>query len=329
MGKMNTSKGVPGVKIHYSFLKILTGSDLSRKRLPCMSAVSDKKGPVVWLTACIHGDEIAGVVIIQEIFRKIRRRLLCGELHAFPIMNPTGFETGSRNITVSSEDLNRSFPGDPEGSPGKRIAGIIFNTIMDTSPDLVLDLHNDWNKSIPYVLLDRNLESFPAGVHAMSRNLAVATGFLIVEDTDIMTGTLSCNLLMKGVPSLTFELGEPNRINEKNVAAGVGALWNILAHMGMVAGVNDTVIYDLPPVYSRGMVLRYSERPYSSKSGIIRFISEPGDVVKKGQPFARIVNAFGKNLQTVHALDDAIVLGHTDSSVVFPGMPITAFGMLG
>ena len=46
------------VRNHYSFKKIMTGSDLSRRRLPVMCATSGNPGPVVWLTACSHGDEV-------------------------------------------------------------------------------------------------------------------------------------------------------------------------------------------------------------------------------------------------------------------------------
>jgi len=60
---------------------------------------------------------------------------------------------------------------------------------------------------------------------------------------------------------------------------------------------------------------------------MIRFLARPGDVVRKGQPLAKIVNAFGRHMETVTALDDALVLGHTDSSAAFPGMPIMAFGI--
>ena len=110
-------------KVKYSFIKILTGSDLSRRRLPFMSIESRNTGPSVWLTACGHGDEVGGMVVIQEIFKILRKKpLLKGSVYAFPLMNPIGFETASRNITLSKEDLNRSFPGNINGSLAERIA---------------------------------------------------------------------------------------------------------------------------------------------------------------------------------------------------------------
>jgi predicted deacylase len=316
------------VKIGYSFQKILTGSDLSRRRLPLMSATSAAAGPVVWLTACGHGDEVCGIVIIQEVFRKIRRRLLRGAIYAFPLMNPLGFETASRQITLSREDLNRSFPGEPAGSLGKRIAHRIFTTIMETSPSLVLDLHNDWTKSIPYVLIDGSPGGLHKAAYEQTKSFARQTGLVAIVETERLTTALSYNLLLNNVPALTLELGEPYVINERNVEYGLGVIWNLLAQLQMIEPLEDRFRYPVPSAYGGGRLLRYSDKPYSSTSGIVRFLAKPGDVVSRGRPFARIVNAFGKHQETVQTLDDAIVLGHSDSSVVFPGMPIMAFGMI-
>ena len=328
MVKNNRIPKTDSVKIRCSFLNILTGSDLSRRRLPLMSATSAQPGPVVWLTACGHGDEVCGIVIIQEVFKKIQQQLLRGALHAFPLMNPIGFETASRNITVSREDLNRSFPGELTGSLGKRIAHHIFCTIMETSPSLVLDLHTDWTKSIPYTLIDSYHQQLNKAIYEKTKSLARQTGFVVVVDTDELNSTLSYNLLLNDVPALTLELGEPYVINEKNVKFGIGAIWNILADLEMIKPPDAHFSYPVPPAYRAGRLLRYSDKPYSSKSGIVRFLAKPGDEVKKGQPLAKIVNAFGKHQETVKAVNDAIVLGHSDSSVVFPGMPIMAFGMI-
>ena len=142
-------------RIRYSFLQILTGSDLSRRRLALMEAASPEPGPVVWVTACAHGDEVGGIAVVQELFRRLRRTpLRRGRLCAFPLMNPTGFEMMTRHLGVTQDDLNRAFPGDANGSLAQRIAHLIFTAITETAPRLVIDLHNDWIKSIPYVVID-------------------------------------------------------------------------------------------------------------------------------------------------------------------------------
>ncbi|MCI0733079.1 MAG: succinylglutamate desuccinylase/aspartoacylase family protein [Methylococcaceae bacterium] len=305
----------------------MTGSDLSRRRLPLMAATSANPGPVVWLTACSHGDEVSGIVVIQELFKSIRRRLLLGTVLSFPLMNPLGFETGSRTISMSGEDLNRSFPGNPNGSLGERIAHSIFDTIIATGPTLVLDLHADWIDSIPYILLDHD----PGILHQEAYRKAIAAGkeagMCLIVDAEELKRSLSFNLLLEDIPALTLELGKPYVVSEANVTCGLEAIWNILANLGMIAARDRLFRYPLPFEYSRGRLLKYSDKPYGSRTGIIRFLAKPGNVVKKGQPLAKIVNAFGRHQETLTALQDAIVLGHSDSSAAFPGMPVMAFGI--
>ena len=57
------------IETEFSSVKILTGSDLSQRKLPFMYARSVNQGPTVWFTAGIHGDEVGGMVVVQEIFR--------------------------------------------------------------------------------------------------------------------------------------------------------------------------------------------------------------------------------------------------------------------
>ncbi|MGH8553029.1 MAG: M14 family metallopeptidase, partial [Methylococcales bacterium] len=316
------------VKIQYSFKKAMTGSDLSRRRLPLMSATSVNPGPVVWLTACSHGDEVSGIVVIQELFKSIRRRLRCGSVRSFPLMNPLGFETGSRTISMSGEDLNRSFPGSPSGSLGERIAHSIFQTIVETEPTLVLDLHADWIESIPYILVDHDPGNQRSGAYQQAIGAAREAGMCLIVDTEVLKRSLSFNLLMRDIPALTLELGKPYVVSEPNVICGLEAIWNILASLGMIEPRERVFRYPLPPEAMQGRLLGYSDKPYGSRTGIIRFLAKPGNVVKAKQPLAKIVNAFGRHQETLTALEDAIVLGHSDSSAAFPGMPIMAFGIL-
>jgi predicted deacylase len=314
-------------KIKYSFLRILTGSDLSRRRLPLMAVESPRPGPVLWLTACVHGDEVGGIVIIHELFKRVRKQLVRGALCAFPLMNPLGFETASRDIILSKEDLNRSFPGNAEGSIAERIADTTFTTICRTTPTLVLDLHNDWRKSIPYTLIDPRPGQVDETVYRRAEEFGTHTGLLPILDTDILKKSLTYSLLQHNIPALTLELGEPYVVNEKNIEYGVSAIWNILMHLEMVKQVNEPFRFPVPESY-RGKILTYSQDPLSSTSGIIRFLAKPGDLVHQGQPVAKIYNTFGKLLETVRALHEGIVLGHSDFSVAFPGVPVMAFGII-
>jgi predicted deacylase len=310
----------------YSFLKILTGSDLSRRRLPLMSIKGRREGPVVWLTACVHGDEVGGIVIIQELFRKLSTQLRIGSVYAFPLMNPIGFETVSRQITLSKEDLNRSFPGDKNGSLAERIAERILTTITATQPLLALDLHNDWIRSIPYALIDRRAGTGGTDADDRTRRFARLTGLATVVEAEDVPNTLSSTLLDRGIPALTLEMGQSYVVDERSIEHGVSAIWNVLTNLQMVDSSHASFRYPLPDAV-RDRLLHYFDRPLSSTSGIVRFHARPGDLVREGQKLARVYNALGKAQETIVALKDGLILGHSDYSVTFPGAPVMVFGV--
>jgi predicted deacylase len=312
------------VRIKYSFIKILHTSDLSRRRLPFMSLESVNRGPTVFLTACAHGDEVSGMVIVQEIFKIARKLLTMGSIHAFPLLNPIGFETSSRYITISEEDLNRSFPGNPNGSLAERIADKIFSTIVQSNPSIVIDLHNDWIKSIPYAFLDHAPNIINSEAYKKSKDFVQKTGLLPILDTGKIENSLSYSLINRGTPAITLELGEAYVINENNVEYGVKVILNILEHLGMIAPSEKFFVY-LPTEELRGRLLYYTSQA-SSLSGIVRFMAKSGDIVKKGQPIAKIFNAFGWHKETIAAKNNGIVLGHSDYSVAYPGAEIMSFG---
>lgn len=315
------------VKSRYAFHRLLLGSDLSVRRLPTMTVQAPQTGPTIWLTACVHGDEVCGMVVIHEVLRRARKRLTHGSIHALPLLNPFGFEHSSRKITPSQEDLNRCFPGNAVGTLGERLADKIFSMIMQSHPDLVIDLHTDWKRSIPYVVLDARPSESYEFTYGITKNIALDTNLAVIQELDIIDGSLSYNLLLRSVPALTLELGEPYIINEDNVSTGVEAVWNVLLSMGMCEVIESEMQLLCTDNKKPSSIYHYFDKPYSSTSGIVRFLAQPGELIQAGQPFAKIVNAFGKHQETISSLHNGIILGHTDSSVVFPGMPIMAFGV--
>jgi predicted deacylase len=315
-------------RLRCTFRKILTGSDLSRRRLPEMTLETGRPGPTIWLTGCAHGDEVGGMVVIHETFRRLRRGALrAGCVRAFPLMNPLGFEVGSRKISMSGEDLNRSFPGSPTGSLAERLAHLVFDTIEQSRPVAVLDLHNDWIRSIPYALLDAPPIGAEAAVVEAVRGLAGETGLPIVQETVPMPKTLSATLLSRGTPALTLELSESYVVNEQQVEVGVRAVWRIMERLEMVEDDPSLAGGDLPlPAGAIGPVLRYVDEPRVSTSGVIRFRVRAGQIVQREQELATVHNAFGRRLERVRAPCAGLVLGISDSSVAYPGVPVLALG---
>jgi len=332
------------MKTKYSFINILTGSDLSTRRLALMEVKTPKPGPVIWLTGCIHGDEVGGIIIIHEIFKRLQKhKLLKGSVLALPLMNPFGFETVSRELILSRNDLNRSFdinrsfPGDKYGTLVERIAYTIFETIKKTNPSLVLDLHNDWINSIPHILIDPYPGLKHKDAYEKSKIMALKMGLPIINELEEanqvaeLQKTLSGCLLTHNIPAITIEVGGASPISsiakKKDVEDGVKAIWDLLTKLNMVKPIIQEFNYQLPTSF-KNKILKYSHQPDASTSGVVVYVVKPGVIVKKEQPVAKIYNVFGKLQETLTSQHDALVLGHSDFSVSFPGANLVSFGIV-
>lgn len=313
----------PKVKFSKRLIDITGMRDIIQRRIPVLLADSKSPGPVVWLTGCIHGDEVGGTAIIHEVFALLRRSgLKSGAVHAFPLINSMGFENVSRYINTDREDLNRCFPGKVDGSMGEQLARRVFDAIMKTKPDLVIDLHNDWVRSIPYVLVEpaENYSSRRLGDKVL--RLARSTNLLLVEDSDVfhpLRNTLSGALLGEGVPAFTIEAGGAFSIVEDSVAAGRDAVASVLRLLQMI---------DAPRAggggAERSEPLRYTNLPRCTTSGLIRFAVSPGQQIRKNQLLAKVYSAFGSGEESLRATADGIVLGLEDHARVLPGREVIA-----
>ncbi len=205
------------------------------------------------------------------------------------------------------------------------MAARIFGTIVDTHPAVVVDLHNDWIRSIPYTVVDPIDSSTAEALADRIDDLAAASGFPIVIEETAIERTLTHSLVARQIPALTIELAEAYVVNEVYVQLGIRSCFAILEHLNMVDR-GEPFRFELPSNVE-GIRFRYSNKPFSSTSGIIRFLATPGAVVQQGQPMAKVYNAFGRLQETLVAADEALVLGHTDSSVAYPGAPVFALAV--
>lgn len=97
-----------------------------------------KDGPCIFLIGGIHGDEEAGWQAARQLATSCP--IKNGTLYILPVANPYGAQHSLRYMK-DGEDLNRAFPGDTSGSKTAQYASAVFDIIIGTDPDLVLDLH--------------------------------------------------------------------------------------------------------------------------------------------------------------------------------------------
>jgi uncharacterized protein len=311
------------MKIKKDFIDLFTGIDLTKRRLPYMEADSGKPGPVVSLSAAIHGDEVTGTAVIQKIFAILETHpLKKGKILAFPILNPPAFETISRREPYDEEDLNRQFDGDFEGSTAERLAGTIFGKIMEQRPDYAIDLHTDSMNSIAYTIVDLPTSLKDIGAFMESVAVAEELGFKWALDTEKTAGfppenCLSGRLVYEGIPAVTIELGGPLLVIDAFKRQGVDAIWSFLKSLGMIDG---KMTFDTKKVPMMGFT--FAERVRTQSTGIIEYKVRPGSLIEKGDTLGKIRNVFGETIEVIKAPVAGVLFSHEDQSVTFPGQTL-------
>ncbi|MBL1219010.1 MAG: succinate dehydrogenase [Planctomycetes bacterium] len=265
-----------------------------------------KAGPRVFLTAAIHGDEINGLGIIREAMLRLGPELKAGTLICVPVVNMFGFEAGQR-YTPDRRDLNRMFPGSPNGSLANRVANILFDEVVRKC-DYGIDLHSaaEGRTNFPNVRGDLNVP----GV----RTLAESFGCELIVHGRGPEGSLRYAACQAGCPTIILEAGEVAKIEPTVLQVGLRGIRNVLVQLGMMRGTVHR------PAYQTRVQKKTWVR--AAVGGLLRFHVAPGDLVEAGQPLATNESLFGDARSVLIAPSDAIVLGMATMPAVKPGEPV-------
>lgn len=254
-----------------------------------------KPGPIMFVSAAIHGDELNGIEIISRLLNSRSLGKLKGTLIAVPMVNPYGVISQSRYMP-DRRDLNRSFPGSARGSLAGRIASIFLKEIVSKC-DYGIDLHTG-------ALHRSNLPQIRANLDdELTCTLAKTFGVPVLINADTRDGSLRQSAAERGVTMLLYEAGEALRFDELSIRAGLRGITNVMRHLGML---NKT--------RSRGtgvepFIARNSVWVRATDSGIITHKKQLGDHVQKGDVLAIIADPYGKELDRVDAPVEGIIIG--------------------
>lgn len=280
-----------------------TGDQLG---IPIRVIRAPASGPVLAVTAAVHGDEINGTSIIHELMYARRPELLRGTLVLVPVVDLFGFETQSRYMQ-DRRDLNRCFPGSRGGSLSRRLAWSFFSSVIRNCSHL-LDLHSAASGRTNFPNVRADLEC------AGCAELARAFGCELIVHGKGPAGGLRRSAVDAGIAAIILEAGEPRKMEPAVLEIGVRGVNNVLGALGMVDGPV------LPPPYQT--IVRKTRWLRAQAGGLLRFHVAPGDIVDAGQPISTSFSVFGETQNVLHAPQDGIVLGMTTMPAVKPGEPI-------
>jgi len=262
-------------------------------------------GPVLFVCAAIHGDEINGVEIIRRVLMHKALRQLRGTLLAIPIVNVYGFLNHTRYLP-DGRDLNRSFPGSPRGSLTGRIAHTFFSEIVQKSTHGI-DLHTGarHRSNFPQI---RAILSDP-----QTRAMTDAFGVPLAINSRVRDGSLRECAADSGIPVLLYEAGEALRFDEINIRAGVKGIINVMRHLGMLPSARGQA-KPRTPIISQG-----SNWVRAPESGILRSLVPLGAEVHAGQVIGFIADPLGISEVDVVSSESGIVIGRTNLPLVYEG----------
>jgi predicted deacylase len=262
-------------------------------------------GPIMFVSAGIHGDEVIGVEIVRRLLRAPNLRTLRGTLIVVPIVNTFGFINRSRYLP-DRRDLNRSFPGSTAGSLASRLAHIFLTEIVSRC-DLGIDLHSAaiHRTNLPQIRISADNER--------TAELANVFGAPVILLSNLRDGSLRAAAAELGKDVLLFEAGEALRFDEMSIRAGVAGVLRVMHHIGMISckGIAKTKMPSQLCVSSSWV--------RAPAGGLLRIFRADGDVVAEGDLLAAVADPFGGEEIEILAPFDGIIVGRAVMPIINEG----------
>lgn len=347
---IGTAKSTPGTLVYGEFeaVPLPTGGADSFPVIIAQGQNAD--GPVLWLTANIHGGEYNGIATVHRIVTDELLRELTGTIVAIPSLNPAGLRTSERSpYYLHGKDPNRLFPGSPDleatqanASPlALEVAYARLFERIDATADYLIDLHDYGIQSIPFVIRDPVFFREPRD-RASAVKLQEAVGAMLdtmgltvvneyaskrYVEMDLHRSVSGATLNRARIPAVTVEIGGYRQVNHANVNAAVAGIRNIMRWAGMLPGKPEPIVD--APVIKPAYAVRRATHPRVPAACIVHRLVTPGNPVTPGEPVARMVDMHGRPVGTDDGLlrseHEGFVLGTFAGIAFYPNEAV--FGL--
>ena len=278
--------------------KLHTMTDL---HIPIIVERSKKEGPVVLLTAGLHGDEINGTEIVRELIVKKINKPKRGTIICIPVINIFGFVNQTREFP-DGRDLNRIFPGSKSGSLASQFAYYILKEIIPNI-DYAIDFHAGGAQrfNAPQIRIVPNNE--------VLKTLSDVFGAPFTLYSNNISGSFrsSCDKM------LLFEGGKSVDINNAVTKEAVEGTKRVLMHFGMLKNKHE-ISKPHQTIY-----IEKSDWIRANFSGMFHGLKQIGSFVTKGELLATISDPFGKVSHKLKAPHSGYLINVNDSPIVYQG----------
>lgn len=305
-------KAIPAGESRDVYLAVSESYSSMTVRIPIHIRRAVEPGPIVFVTAALHGDEINGTGAIRRLIKDEEFQLQRGSVILVPVLNLPAFDRHSRYLP-DRRDLNRSFPGSSTGSLASRMARTIFDEIVSRS-DYGIDLHTAAVRRTNYPNVRADMSDPEV------RRLAEAFGSEIIINGIGPKGAFRRAACRAGCPTIIMEGGEVWKVEPSIVESAARGIRNVLRSLDMLDGDLESPEYQV--------VIAKSKWIRAERGGFLRFHVQPGDIIDKDQPIATNTTLLGRERSVLHAPFDAAVIGMTTLPAISPGEPVCNLGKL-
>ncbi|GAM75162.1 deacylase [Vibrio ishigakensis] len=281
-----------------------------RQHLPVRVFKGAKPGKKIVITAGVHGDEQSGIVAALKLANELVGKELSGCVTILPALNPTGILRHSRDFypadpDTSPSNMNRFFPGNPEGDEVQRFIASLWNNMLRPNADFAIDLHTQTSgTTYPlYVFADYRIE--------MAKQMAYQLNPDVILDDPGDKGVLETAWNESGVPCITIEVGAGRYTDKAMIERTVEGMLEILKMHGVLEG---------NPADVKGCIEGTKTTSIKAKQG--GFIECHVDLlqqVEQGELLATQMNSFGEVTEEYHAPHAGTVLSHNVEALRAPG----------
>lgn len=305
----DTPKGT----LKYYWLNIVSDGFGNPVSIPLIVARGMEDGPVLGLTAAVHGNELNGVPVIQRLFAEVDVKELKGSIIGVPVVNVPSFMRKKRRFP-DGVDLNHIMPGKPNGNTSQIYAYRFVDRLVRHF-DFLLDLHTASSGRINSYYIRADMDQ-PA-----TKELALLQNADIIVHNPPLDGTLRGAADALDIPAITLEVGNPNTFQKRLIRSGIEGIHNVLCHLGMI---DD----ELEVAEKETVICKRSYWLYTDMGGLLTIRANLLDRLGKNQDVATLRDIFGRKIRDFHVPDAGIVIGKSVSPVNQSGGRILHLGII-
>lgn len=295
-------------------------SGWSKLQIPIVT-IGNGDGPTVLLMAGNHGDEYPGQIAIMRLLRELTAEDIRGRIILIPSLNMPAAKASTRLSPVDGQNLNRCFPGDPNGTVTQVIAHYL-TTVLFPMSDVVIDLHTGGRGVYFYPCAHMHLvEDLEQRQRMAAATLAYNTDFAFLYSDIAGTGLLPVEAERQGKTVVTTELGGGEVTSRAVHKLSQEGLRNVLIHLGSLSGEQkDRASLGLAP--TRWIqALDEDDYIFAPESGLYESLVDVGSDVDAGQPLGALhfLERPDREPTIIEAPSAGVVIAHRGPTVTQQG----------